>query len=358
MAPAADHTGALDAQAIVVITCSALALYNAIELLVLIFTTFKQWSGLYFGSLLVAGFGIIPYNLGFLISYFHLTYDSVGYTLSTYGWITMITGQSVVLYSRLHFVTRNERIMKAVKWMIIVDAVVFHIPTTVMLFGSNLGHHTAPYLKVYKVYEKIQMTGFCIQEFIISGIYLWETMGLLKVLSKPSNRRTIQQLFIINIIIIALDIVLLSLEYRDLRVLEQTTKGVIYSIKLKFEFAILGKLVEVVESSGQAMARAMADTTDIRDPSMAETHRLHSTATILEKKISQSNSSQFAVEHRERAGSSALGSRPIDGIHKDFGGASEMQKIRETEREDLGSELVQEVSSVDIEYARYLRQMS
>ena len=94
--------------------------------------------------------------------------------------------------------------------------------------------------------EKIQMSGFFIQEVILSSIYIIETTRILKMSLQPNTRKTMQQLIIINAIIIVLDLCLLSLEAASLYILETLFKGVLYSIKLKLEFAILGKLVKFV----------------------------------------------------------------------------------------------------------------
>ena len=56
-----------------------------------------------------------------------------------------------------------------------------------------------------------------------------------------------QELFSINALIILLDLVLLGLEAASLYILETTVKGVIYSIKLKLELVVLGKLVKLVK---------------------------------------------------------------------------------------------------------------
>lgn len=74
-----------------------LALYNSIELIVLILVTFNKYHGLYFWSLVVAGFGVMPYSLGFLIKFFQLLDPSenqgyVAVVLLTIGWWTMVTG--------------------------------------------------------------------------------------------------------------------------------------------------------------------------------------------------------------------------------------------------------------------------
>lgn len=110
-----DHyTGTLTAAVIVVITTNSIALYNAVELLLLIFVTFKHWGGFYFWSLLIASFGNIPYSLGYLMSYFHLTVVPLGLAFNNVGWWLMVTGQSFVLYSRLHLVESDRRVLRAV----------------------------------------------------------------------------------------------------------------------------------------------------------------------------------------------------------------------------------------------------
>lgn len=54
--------------------------------------------------------------------------------------------------------------------MIVVDAIVFHCVTTIVHFGTY--SHKAGFYNAFKAIEKFQMTAFCIQEFIISGIYV------------------------------------------------------------------------------------------------------------------------------------------------------------------------------------------
>jgi hypothetical protein len=75
-----------------------LALYNAIELIVLILVTFNKYKGLYFWSLIIAGAGVIPYSIAFLIKFFQLLDPNkdVGYVavvMLTIGWYAMITGK-------------------------------------------------------------------------------------------------------------------------------------------------------------------------------------------------------------------------------------------------------------------------
>jgi uncharacterized membrane protein YesL len=74
----------------------------------------------------------------------------VSVTFITIGWYAMVTGQSLVLYSRLHLVVRDKEKIKWVLWMIIVDVFLFHFPTTVLTFGVRdyLSEHTLHELKL------------------------------------------------------------------------------------------------------------------------------------------------------------------------------------------------------------------
>jgi hypothetical protein len=145
---------------------TGMTMYNAVELVVLILITFSRYRGLYFWSLLISSLGLIPYALGFCFKFFEVLTGNVRWAsvaLLSVGWYPMITGQSVVLWSRLHLIVSGERgrkILLWTKWMIIVDAIVLHIPTSVVTFGSNGTVDTSTFVEAYNVIEKTQMTGF------------------------------------------------------------------------------------------------------------------------------------------------------------------------------------------------------
>lgn len=227
-------------------------MYNAVELVVMIFLAFNRYRGLYFWSLLLSGLGIIPYALGFLLKFFEITQGNskwLAVTLLTVGWYPMITGESIVLWSRLHLIVSGEKgesVIRWTKWMIIIDAIILHIPTTVLTYGSNSDTDTQVFEAGYNIMEKIQMIGFFIQEVILSTIYIVETVKILRTSLKSHTRKIMKQLIIINVVIIVMDLALLGLECASLYILETLLKGVIYSIKLKLEFAILSKLVNFV----------------------------------------------------------------------------------------------------------------
>jgi hypothetical protein len=103
--------------------------------------------------------------------------------------------------------------------------------------------------------EKIQVTGFCIQEFIISGLYVYATKQILKpgeTFQKKRFRRVMRHLIYVNILVILMDITLLGTEYANLYDIQITFKGTLYSIKLRLEFAILNQLRSIVQPSSSS----------------------------------------------------------------------------------------------------------
>lgn len=232
------------------IVFTSIALYNAIELLILLFLTFNHYRGLYFWTLLLSVIlGVVPHAIGYLLGFFTLAPLWFSLTLSTIGFYVMVPGQSLVLYSRLHLVVNNNKVLRFVLWLVIIDAIILLIPTTVLTFcaayigkpSMNFGYH---------VMERMQLAWFCAQEILISGIYIVETVKLLRMMPDKDRRRSriMYELLTINFVIILLDICLLLVEYIGLYSLQTTLKAMVYSIKLKLEFGVLGKLVDLVQS--------------------------------------------------------------------------------------------------------------
>ncbi|KAF8853566.1 integral membrane protein [Acephala macrosclerotiorum] len=232
-----------------------IAFYNVAELNFIILGTFKRRQGLYFWSFLISTWGIAIHDIGFLLKDFQISSQSGLYvTLIIVGWCCMVTGQSVVLYSRLHLVVRNPGILRLVLIMIIVDAIICHIPITVLIYGAN-SNNPGPFVLPYSIYEKVQVTIFFIQELTISALYIVETV---KILRPESNirgnapRKVMAHLLYVNAIIVLLDVTILALEYSGLYNIQTAYKAFVYSLKLKLEFSILNRLVDLTRSGNSS----------------------------------------------------------------------------------------------------------
>jgi hypothetical protein len=118
--------------------CIGIGLYNPMETLILIFATFKTYSGSYFWSLLTAYIGLIISIIGYIAYFFEITRNKFAQTTVTVTcWAIFIVAQSLVLWSRLYLVIQSRRILRTVLVMIVVNAVVLLIPTIVMDFGTS-----------------------------------------------------------------------------------------------------------------------------------------------------------------------------------------------------------------------------
>ncbi|KAF2638890.1 hypothetical protein P280DRAFT_550959 [Massarina eburnea CBS 473.64] len=236
--------------ALLIMAFLSIATFNVLELTIVIFTTFRRWGGFYFYSLLVATWGVIPYVVGLFLKFYSIGSSKALYlVLISIGWPAMITGQSLVLYSRLHLISRGAP--STGRWvliMIITNAIICHVPIIVLLVGAN-SPYPAPFLLPYSIYEKVQVTIFFIQEALISGIYVYHTSKVLRDGGdiRRNTRTVMTHLIWVNIFIIVLDISILAIEYAGLYDIQTTYKAAVYSIKLKMEFSILNRLTDMVQ---------------------------------------------------------------------------------------------------------------
>jgi hypothetical protein len=177
------------------------------------------------------------------------------------GWVIMVPGQSMILYSRLHLISPNLGLLRFIFWSIIVSAVML-CPPTATLSLRQYTKHPEPYTRGYIYMEKIQMTYFSIQEVFISCVYLWEMRKVMRVILDGKARKWMWQLVAMNIVLLTLDVSLLVMEYLNLYMIQTTFKGFLYSVKLKIEFAVLSQIVRVIQASSQNSTSAFAITLD------------------------------------------------------------------------------------------------
>jgi len=133
--------------------------------------------------------------------------------------------------------------------MIIIDAVICHIPIIVMVYGAN-SNHPDPFLLPYSIYEKVQVTIFFIQELIISGLYITQTIKVLRPegnIRGKATRLVMVHLIWVNVLIVFLDVTILALEYSGLYDIQTAYKALVYSLKLKLEFSILNQLMGLMK---------------------------------------------------------------------------------------------------------------
>jgi hypothetical protein len=183
--------------------------------------------------------------------------------------------------------------------MIIVNAFILHVPMTVLFFGLSNG--VADFARPAAIFDRIQLTGFCIQDLVISIIYIYHTTLLLKSsrgLHRPGSRKVLVNLICVNIIVVLMNILLLVTEFK-LHYIQVSFKTVAYSTKLKLEFSVLNEFRSFFSNP------IYLDTSEIKkhphrdDNSSSRVGLSHSNATSDEERRtpSRSDGAQAQLEH-------------------------------------------------------------
>ncbi|EUC40315.1 hypothetical protein COCMIDRAFT_109138 [Bipolaris oryzae ATCC 44560] len=236
---------------------TAIAWYNSLELLVLIFCIFKKYSGLYFWSLIINALSawMKQNNVGHNADLYNV--------LLTVGWILMVPGQSMVLYSRLHLISPNSNLLRIIFWTIILSAICLCVPTVTLNLRQYTTKSPTVYTRGYSIMEKIQMVLFTLQEIFISCVYLCETRKLMLVIFDGKTRKWMWQLVAMNLLLVFLDATLLTMEFLNLYMIQTTFKSLLYSFKLKIEFGVLSQIVRIIQRSSRDATPELGIQTDV-----------------------------------------------------------------------------------------------
>ena len=226
---------------------SAVPMWMTLELTFQIYATFKKYGGLYFWSLLICTWSLTIRQISRICIYFVPGCNQVfTLTFAMLGWVGTVTGFAVVLYSQLHLVTQNRRILRGVLGMIIADVFILHLPTMVAQIGVVTKHQPS-WISWYPAMEKVQVVGFSVQETIISGIYIYAARRMVKGSYNTQTKHCIRLLILVQIICILLNVPSIVLTYADIFLFKVTLTSFEYAIKLKLEFIVLNQLIGIVK---------------------------------------------------------------------------------------------------------------
>ncbi|KAF2262559.1 hypothetical protein CC78DRAFT_561255 [Lojkania enalia] len=240
----------------------AVAWYIAVELNIRLFYLFRHRKGLYFWSCALCTWGLILHPLAIMLADFMVIKDPrVSVPLIYLSWWLMTIPFSLVMYSRLNLIMSSHKyILRGVLCMIIFTTLCVSIPS--MVLGPWSQQPTPSGIRlasIYSIWLRIENATWFVQETIISLIYIIYTYKHLKDLPLFSSyssstiagsKQVMHHLIATNIIIIVLDIALMSIVYAGLFYLGGSFKPAVYGVKLRIEFSILNRLVEMEEALG------------------------------------------------------------------------------------------------------------
>lgn len=233
---------------IIIISMLATAIYNALETVSITLDFVKKYRVLYFWSMQASCWGILVHAVSAIICCTSQQSTLPTSVLFIVGWYAMVTGQAVVIYSRLRLVVLDASKVRWVLRMIVVNACILYVPMTVLFFGSINGDPRFP--RPAAIFNRIQLVGFCVQKSVMSCVYMSEAMRNLICVARLRGREQRQataHLLGIGGFVFLLNILLLLTEYR-LHFIQISLQAVIYSIKLKLEFALLYHLLTAMHA--------------------------------------------------------------------------------------------------------------
>jgi hypothetical protein len=236
----------------------AISLWLVLDLLIQIHLKFKKYRGLYYWCILLTTLGIGLHAIAFILKLFIpglaegvSAAGSLGTTaLAKVGWVLNTTGFSMVLWSRLGLVVRDRRILSGTLVIIVLDAILLHTPIIIFSFGLSTPSYLT-WLPYMATMERIQITGFTVQDLALSTFYTFTSAKLLNIRYTSQRRNLFMALVFAQGFGFVADMVMVVLDYEDMFTLKASLHPFIYAVKLKIEFLVLNQLSCVVRPDGE-----------------------------------------------------------------------------------------------------------
>jgi hypothetical protein len=213
----------------------ALAYWMSIELFALAFILFKRYTSAYFWSIIFTTLGIILYTTGtLLINFENPLPPRSALAILEAGWVLSTTGFSLVLWSRLHCVLYNSRVLKGILVIILLNGLVCHTATIALLYESLS--------KPDKSNAQNTTVIFVAQETVLSSLYIYYTSRLWKSGPSVRWRRVVSLAVSVQILVIILDATALALFYTHKHAVTSLLIPLFKAIDLRCEFIVLNQL--------------------------------------------------------------------------------------------------------------------
>jgi hypothetical protein len=191
----------------------------------------------------------------------------------------MVTGFSLVLYSRLSIIVQNRRMRLMVLGMIVFNGVVWHTAMTTIAAGKAKERYAGDKSRlpgwnhVDYYFERTQILVFSAQETVISALYIRAAYQYLKsgFSHKGQKRQMMTALFLVQVVIIAIDIGIIVIDFLGYLQLKLFVNSFVYAVKLELEMVVLNQLVELSRLGFSGLpSETIVDTTPLPKAAMSD----------------------------------------------------------------------------------------
>jgi hypothetical protein len=223
-------------------------------------------------SILVVSLGIIVETVSFILHIFILSIQSPAYiTIYTIGLITVLTGFSMVLYSRLHLLTQNHRFMRGILMMISIVSILGLAPGVtemIVLCTGNL----ALGLRLSDIASYVQII-FAVQECALSSLYIYFFWGYINDVperAKAKIQKEVKATFCLLVMaygwILMSNVLIYVLDFKKIFLAKDLCFNPVYAIKIEIEFFVLNRLVSISQLKRDALSNLSLTISTIGTP--------------------------------------------------------------------------------------------
>ena len=154
---------------------SGMGLLCVLEVFVLGFTVFRRRQGLYYWSIITATAGVFCFNIGLIVYFFILGNSQrwLSCTLLALGYITYVPAELLVVYSRLHLLSPNKKLIHFVLILAMAEFVLVEIPNFVLGTGALVSSNPN-FGNLAGIFQQVEVPLYAAVEIVNSGIYIFQ----------------------------------------------------------------------------------------------------------------------------------------------------------------------------------------
>jgi hypothetical protein len=259
----------------VFISFGAVAVWSSVPLTVRLFVTLKRHRGIYFWAILVTSWGLSIREIGYILQFLVPSSPWLLYNiLAQAGWVAMVSGFAIVLYSRLNLILESRVIRRRILTMIVLNACILHPAMITLSIGmAALARTKNPTIRhwksVFNIMERIQIVAFLSQEAIISFFYMRAAYQYLRsrFVQRGKTRKIMSFLLGVQLVVVIVDLAIIVIDFVGFLELKLFLHSFIYSVKLELEFLVLTQLVELSQLGVPGLPSFSLDKSERRNDS-------------------------------------------------------------------------------------------
>jgi len=162
---------------------------------------------------------------------------ATSFALLNTGWVLMVSGFSMTLYSRVHLVVTNRKVLRLLLAVIILNGCIVHIPA---IITGYIARHAR-----LQIINKLEIACY-VQEIFLSSLYTFQFGRFARQDSSSLDymrKKTLCGLVVGQVVVLGCDISMAILLFSNFYLARKLILPLNYALKILVEFFVLNQLV-------------------------------------------------------------------------------------------------------------------